>query len=243
MNKTAFALLLCFLMLSFIGCAKTETSAPPSQALPEEEIFSEPVLENPADAEQPDPTLRENMAGSFYRWNHIEYKNFGDFANYKTVALELHDGADSPAEEALTASILLPPMCTVDGSGIEYDGNFANGTIRIGTAPEIYYKLAAGETLAENSEYPSEYYTTNPITGEVYTVAETAENIPGAYQITPRFVRRITRAVGVIDTNIIYYTVDLGRDCTASFFFFVSPEASAGDLEIYDAIASSIKLD
>jgi len=225
---------------------------PEGEARPPYQIYQGGPARFPAgeaDIEQPDPTLPENQAGSFYRWDHVEYRRFGDISTYHNTALELHDCADENAgkrAEIINAAMRLPSCCLIDEDGgvINYDGNFANGNIKIGGPPNAYYRLRDGETIRDNSSdsYSYESHTANPLSGEKYTMAETRENQVGGYYQTQSFMRYIGQALGPVETHLLQYVIDLGDGYLTDLYFFVSPKATAKDLEIYDAIAHSVKI-
>ena len=225
---------------------------PEGEANPPYQIFHGEPVRTPAeedDPEQPDPTLPENQAGSFYRWDHVEYRKFGDISAYHGVALELHDyAAENAGKQAaiINAVMRLPLCCLIDeyGGVIEYDGNFANGTIKIGGPPGAYYRLRDGETIRDNSSdsYSFDVHTANPLSGEKYEMAETQENRVGGYYQTQKFMRYIGQAIGPVETHLLQYVIDLGDGYLTDLYFFVSPKATAKDLEIYDAIADSVEI-
>ncbi len=224
----------------------SQAEAPqPSEDSREEDSDPAPSAED--NLEQPDPTLPENQeAGFIIRWDHIEYKKFGDISTYRQTALELHDFIAEDAglnAEIIKATMLLPQSCIIDGT-LNYDGNFANGTIKIGDVPSGYYRLKDGETLKENGGMDMSFdsFTMNPLSGEAYEMVETRENQVGGYYQTPKFMRYIGQGNGIVETNLLQYIIAVGDGIITQMYFYVSPSATAEDLEIYDAIANSVNV-
>ncbi len=207
---------------------------------------SAPAPSSEDNLEQPDPTLPENQAAGFYRWDHTEYKKFGDISTYRQTTLELHDYTAEYAgrqAEIIRATMLLPQNCVIDGT-LSYDGNFVNGTIKIGDEPSGYYRLKDGETIKANGGMDMSFdaFTMDPLTGEAYEMVETRENQVGGYYQTPKFMRYIGQGVGLVETNLLQYVIAAGDGIITQMYFYVSPGATAEDLEIYDAIANSVNV-
>ncbi|WP_368234746.1 hypothetical protein [Anaerotruncus rubiinfantis] len=216
--------------LSPSGSSAPESPAPPA-------AFSEPAESAPPlyDGVQPDPTLPENQKGPYIMWDHIEYKNFGDPAEWEwhTVTLINYDAEKQGLPpERVEAKLLLPPRCGID-EVIVYDGGFANGTIKIGDIGGYYPE---GETLF--SAWNVFSAEGNPITGETWEAFESAENEIGAYCCGDRFTRYITPGLG---GNVLEYMMDLGEGHFTYLYFYVSASATADDLKLYDMIAQSVK--
>ena len=139
--------------------------------------------------------------------------------------------------------MLLPANCIIEGGVIDYDGNFANGTIKIGGRPHGYCVLGDGETIKENRfiGYTFENFTGHYMTGEPYTMVETQENQVGGYYQTEKWMRYIGEGPGV-ETHLLQYVIDLGHNTLTNMYFYLSPKATAEDLKLYDAIADSVKV-
>lgn len=247
----------------FTGCAtrevppKTEVSNPESSSasvpstsqsteLPASDSTPAPESEPQElyDGGQEDPTI---IGFPKARWEHIEYKNFGGPDSWETFELkasQYENGAE--IGDPLVFTFKLPTRVSIDGT-FDYDGDFAQGNIKIGDGFSSFAPLPPGETAANNTneDYSIEHFRGHPLSDEIYTMTETTENIAGSYCYGSRgdisFARYIVGGASP-DNTMLQYVVQLGDRYLTSAYFYVSENATADDLKIYDEIVLSVKV-
>lgn len=216
------------------------TELPASDSTPSPESGPQELY----DGGQEDPTI---IGFPKARWEHIEYKNFGNPDSWEVFELkasQYENGAE--IGDPLVFTFKLPTRVSIDGT-FDYDGDFAQRSIKIGDGFSAFAPLTPGETAANNTNeyYSKEYYSGHPLTGEVYTMTETTENIAGGYCYGSRgdisFARYIVGGASP-DNTMLQYVVQLGDRYLTSAYFYVSENASSDDLKIYDEIVLSVKV-
>lgn len=203
--------------------------APNNQSEPEESQW------NPAD--YPDPTLPENMGGVFYRWEHLEYRTFGQPSQYKTVEV-IPTGLEDE-EQRIMMSIHLPPVYSFgEYNRIMYDGGFQE----LLPAGDIVYcdTYDSGKGFVENALHITAQRSADiMLGGGKYDMVEQNVNTPGNYIVTNKFVRCIYS--GGTDNHEVIYLIKAMDNAYVAISFLVSAQADTDDLALYDAIAESVR--
>lgn len=249
--------------LLLVGCGKGDTPAMSSDVISSEssqaikpsssEIVSSEVDSSsvPASSEpeglydggQDDPTLSQSMR---IKWEHIEYKNFGSPETWKPIEREASYYAEGQSSGAPITLLVSLPERIIDDGVLEYDGDFANGTVKMGDGIRDYQVLKPGETAAKNTmpDVNFDSFTIHPMTGEKFTMSETTDNISGGYCYGNRGNVSFARYIQELDNdnNLINYVIQLGDSYMTSAYFYVSKNATVEDLKLYDEIALSVKV-
>lgn len=163
-------------------------------------------------------------------WEHLEYRLFGDYSTYNTWRC---GGSNN-------VILKLPAICYYDGQ-IDYDAGFQStqglpvGFIKMGDG-DLYHPTYNNLEEVDPAEVFVNYE-------EIKTeITETEENVPYGYYYTTRFKRYI-QPLG--KNNLIWYFIEIENGKTfpiVNASFFVSANATAEDLKLYDAIANSFEL-
>ncbi len=212
---------------------------------------------------QTDPTTVDPF---WIVWEHLEYRLFGDPGDYVDVQREFinirsdgsfHDDRLPP----IAVSYRLPPIFVSQENSLHIDLQFSSGSLlKVGELPTIYYELQPGESPFE---MPDGNFTRNALIQsslEAPPSAETVtrENVVGGVWQTEKYIRGISdNSTGSVTVNnpdgsvdriiefppnhIIRYYVLLDENKLGFCYFYVSPQATAEELMLYDAIVESLQ--
>lgn len=183
-----------------------------------------------------------------WTWEHLEYRLFGepqDYVRCEKVYTEFDKMGNFLDGEPVTVTYLLPPICQ-DDSVLEFDRGFANGPIKCGELPPLYYTLQQGENPYQIDEGNFARSTLAAFAwGEPAEPIATRENVDGGVYETEAFLRGIAKISGGpadddSNNHLVRYYIRLDENRLVSLYFYVSAQATAKDLALYDAVANSL---
>lgn len=190
---------------------------------------------------QDDPTEQEYSR--FSPWNHLEYRVFGEPSDFirheKEISEFALDGSYVDSGPKYTISYILPPGC-FDYSVLRFDAGFKYDAIKFGELPSHYAKIPPGADPFGMKEGNFDRGNLTSCWENKHDEIITRENVPGGIYETERFIRGISQMQE--DMHVITYYIKLEDDKLMYLFFYVSTDANAEDLLLYDAMANSVEI-
>ena len=226
-------------------------SNPDTEIIEESELSETQEAESPSEApwspnNYPDPTLRENMGGPYYRWEHLEYKAFGDFSEFsvKDGIVPNYETYEDDTDFLYKFTMKIPNIYYFENSDILYDAGFKNADLGAGNVVypyDEYLLYDEDETFLEAAFRVTAQYSADVMLGDgSYNWIESSENQPGSYTVAVKFVRCVYQYQTA--NNELIYLLQADDSTQLLVSFIVSENAAPEDLRVYDLMVESLKV-
>lgn len=226
--------------------SKSDTEIIESSVPNETEEYEDPSEAPWSPSDYPDPTLQENMAGSYYMWEHLEYKAFGDFSQFSTKEgiVPNYETYQDDTDFLYRFTMKIPDIYYFDNADILYDAGFKNADLGAGGVIYPYNEYISfdeSETLLEAAFRVTAQYSADVMLGGTsYDWIESSENKPGSYTISDNFVRCVYNFQAA--NNELIYLLQADDSTQLIVEFAVSENAMSEDLAVYDLMVDSLTI-